>query len=153
MEVTVATLDAATRALSALDNFARRTADIPSVAPDPTAVAAFRTRMDDDLDTPGVIADVADLRRRVNGLLDAGDAAGAAPLAAAVTEITSVVGLGQVLGSPQLSGIGTLVATAIVERDRARADRDFATADRIRASLEAEGWVVEDTPGGTRVHR
>jgi len=41
----------------------------------------------------------------------------------------------------------------VSRRDTARAGRDFATADAIRAELEAAGWVVEDTPGGTRVHR
>ncbi len=149
MEVTVATLDATTRALSALDDFARRTAELSPTAPDAAAMAAFRTRMDDDLDTPGVIADLADLRRRANALLDARDDVGAAPLAAAVTEITGVLGL-------ELRGAATLppdVAARLVARDEARDRRDWAAADGIRASLEADGWVVEDTPGGTRVHR
>src|SRR3712207_3474081 len=93
LEVTADTVDAATRALSTLDDFARRTAELPSVPSDPAALGRFRARMDDDLDTPGVVADVADLRRRANALLDAGDVQGAAPLAAAVREITGALGL------------------------------------------------------------
>jgi len=149
MEVTVATLDAATRAVLALDDFARRTADLAPTASDAAAMSMFRKRMDDDLDTPGVIADLADLRRRANALLDARDDRGAAPLAAAVTEIAGVLGL-------ELRGGATHppdVAARLVERDEARDRRDWAAADGIRASLEADGWVVEDTPGGTRVHR
>jgi len=149
MEVTVATLDAATRALSALDDFARRTSELALGPSDPVAIEAFRARMDDDLDTPGVIADLADLRRRANALLDARDDLGAAPLAAAVIEITGVLGL-------ELRGAATLppdVAARLVERDEARDQKDWAAADSIRAGLEADGWVVEDTPGGTRVHR
>jgi cysteinyl-tRNA synthetase len=37
--------------------------------------------------------------------------------------------------------------------DQARADREFGRADQIRAELEAEGWRVENTAEGTRVHR
>jgi cysteinyl-tRNA synthetase len=37
--------------------------------------------------------------------------------------------------------------------DAARAAKDYATADRIRADLQAEGWIVETTAGGTTVRR
>jgi cysteinyl-tRNA synthetase len=33
-------------------------------------------------------------------------------------------------------------------RERARRERDWATADRLRDELGADGWVVEDTPEG-----
>ncbi|MFM9083257.1 MAG: hypothetical protein ACKOQ7_05130, partial [Actinomycetota bacterium] len=37
--------------------------------------------------------------------------------------------------------------------DAARASKDFATADKIRAELQAAGWNVETTKEGTRVRR
>jgi cysteinyl-tRNA synthetase len=37
--------------------------------------------------------------------------------------------------------------------DSARADKDFATADAIRAELQAAGWTVETTKAGTTVRR
>ena len=33
-------------------------------------------------------------------------------------------------------------------RQRARAERDFETADRLRAEIEAAGWEMRDEPGG-----
>jgi cysteinyl-tRNA synthetase len=41
----------------------------------------------------------------------------------------------------------------VAERDRTRAAGDYPRADAIRRELEAEGWVVEDGPEGTRLHR
>jgi len=40
---------------------------------------------------------------------------------------------------------------ACVLRDQARADKDWATADRLRDELQAAGFEVRDTPQGTQV--
>lgn len=38
------------------------------------------------------------------------------------------------------------------QRDQARADKDFATSDKLRDKLKEMGVILEDTPQGTRWH-
>ena len=45
------------------------------------------------------------------------------------------------------------VAELARRRDEARAAKDWATADALRDELQAQGWRVEDGPGGTEVRR
>jgi cysteinyl-tRNA synthetase len=149
MEVTPTTIGQAEAALGRLDALARR-AGTAEAEPDPAAVEAFRAAMDDDLDAPRAIADVFELTRRANTLLDAGDGTGAGPLVAAVRELAGVLGL--VLGGDEAAPPEE-VAALVRRRDEARAARDWAAADAARDELVAAGWLVEDTPAGTRVRR
>ena len=143
-------LEAAGRSLAGLDGFAARTAGLPGDAvADADVLSEFRAAMDDDLDTPRASALLFDTVRRANAAIDAGDVGLAAVLAAAVREICAAVGL-------RLAGPAEVPA-AVLERagalDAARAAKDFATADAIRAELQAAGWTVETTRDGTTVRR
>jgi cysteinyl-tRNA synthetase len=45
------------------------------------------------------------------------------------------------------------ILSKMAERSEAKKNRDFATADRIRDELKAEGIILEDGPGGTTWRR
>jgi len=141
-------IDAAVNALAGLDSFASRAAGVAASEPDAAVLARFRERMDDDLDTPGATALLFDTVRRANIALDASDPA-AASLVAAVREMCNAFGL--------VLNAGGEVPAETAERatalDAARAAKDYATADAIRAELQAAGWTVETTKAGTTVRR
>ena len=48
---------------------------------------------------------------------------------------------------------GSIIEARIAERAEAKNNRDFATADRIRDELKAEGIILEDGPSGTTWRR
>lgn len=148
LEVNKDTTDDASRALERLDALARRARTLPDATPDQTSLDEFRQAMDDDLDTPRVVALLFTLVGRANQAADEDDEATAARWAATALEIAGAVGL-------ELHGEAGEVAEEILvlarRRDEARAARDWATADALRDAITAAGFVVEDTPGGTRV--
>jgi cysteinyl-tRNA synthetase len=41
----------------------------------------------------------------------------------------------------------------VKQRELARKNRDFATADKIRQQIILLGWIVEDTPFGTKIRK
>jgi cysteinyl-tRNA synthetase len=168
IEVTRETIADAESGLARLDEMARRfrignlLADGPVVDPavagtavrddiDAAAVARFRDRMDDDLDTPGALAILFELVRAANSAGDAGDAAAADRAAATAALLGASFGLA--FGSAGSADVDPATAELVRRRDEARTARRWDEADTLRGQLEASGWVVEDGPDGTRVRR
>ena len=152
LEVSPGTTADAAAALERLDNLARRAgeAGLDEAEPDEASLDAFRQAMDDDLDTPAAMALVFDLVRRANVALDAGAPDVAAPLVAAVREVTAAVGLVLAAGDDAPDAAS---AALVARRDEARSAHDWAAADAARDELVASGWVVEDAASGTRIRR
>jgi cysteinyl-tRNA synthetase len=99
---------------------------------------AFFDALADDFNTPAALAAAHEWINEANRREDVGDEH--------LREMLGVLGLDTLLddapGPPE-----ELVALAR-RRDEARAERDFATADRLRDELRAAGWEVRDGPSG-----
>src|SRR5690606_31140464 len=117
---------------------------------------AFAAAMDDDLAVPEALAVLHERVRAGNAALDTEDLDAAATIRAEVIAMTDVLGINP--HAPQWRSDGdqaeaqvlaTLVEQLLDERQRARAEKDFAAADRIRDALAAAGVLIEDTPTGS----
>ena len=141
-------IDAAVNTLGGLDSFAARSQHVAIADPDPDVIARFRAFMDDDLDTPSASALLFETVRRANTALDASDASAPA-LVAAVRSMCVAFGL----DLKQASDVPAETLKMAADLDAARAAKDFATADALRAALQADGWIVETNKAGTTVRR
>ena len=141
-------IDSSVKALARFDGVARRFGQVSATA-DATVLEAFRKVMDDDLNTPAAMAIVFDAITQANAAADAGDEARAHELVAAVCSIAEAVGLTFAVGDEVPADIAAKAAAL----DAARAAKDFAAADALRAELQAGGWTVETTKAGTTVRR
>ncbi len=166
IEVTPETLADAEKALERLDTLARRFAlpDLLAASArgyvvagegdaadvDGDALAAFRARMDDDMDTPGALAGIFELASAANSAADTGDEEGARHLAHTAAVLAAALGLAVRGGAAE---VDEAAAQLVAARDEARQAKDFARADALRDELVALGWTVEDTPSGTAIRR
>jgi len=120
--------------------------------PDPAFVAA----LEDDLNTPKALAALFDLSHAANR-----SESSEARVQAAAQLRASAEWLGLLSVEPEqwfTAGSDTKLGNAAIdqllaERHAARAQKDFAAADRIRDELAAQGISIEDGAGGTRWRR
>ncbi|MFN3218217.1 MAG: cysteine--tRNA ligase [Acidimicrobiales bacterium] len=150
MELSDAAMAGATGGIDRLDAFARRMAAAgvePADHSDAAAVDAFVAAMDTDLGTPDALAVIFDQVSAGNAALDAGDHDAAAVASATVAELCGVLGI--VGAAEREAGEDDAeIDELLAQRQQARADRDFATADAIRDTLAERGIEIEDTPTG-----
>ncbi|WZH35655.1 MAG: cysteine--tRNA ligase [Microbacterium enclense] len=115
--------------------------------------AAFAAAMDDDLGVPQALAVLHETVRAGNVALDADDLEAAIAAHRAVAAMLGILGLDA--GEPAVAtgsseaALDALVHEMIAQRAQARADKDWAAADRIRDAIAAAGITLEDTPAGT----
>ncbi|MEO6715906.1 MAG: cysteine--tRNA ligase [Novosphingobium sp.] len=107
---------------------------------DEAHAARFRAAMDEDFNAPAAMGVLFELVGEVNR--------GSSPaLARQLVLLAGILGLGlpEAVADPEGEAIQALVEA----RSAARAAKDYAEADRIRAELDSKGVIIDDTPNGT----
>ena len=150
-----ALIEQSVRTLDRLYGTLRDLADIELAVGDADIPAAIEAALDDDINTPAALAELASL---------AAAARKAEGVQARTEAKRALLGAGRALGLLQQSpeawfargadGSDDARIQALVdERNAAKKARDFARADALRDQLAAEGIVLEDTPQGVRWKR
>jgi cysteinyl-tRNA synthetase len=124
----------------------------------------FDAAMEDDLNTPEAVAALFEVAGRAGREISARpEAAGEfGSLAGAIEEVMTIFGFD--LAREQATEVeGILIRYSekpeeevlqqTAARERARREKDWATADRLRDELHADGWAAEDTSEGPILHR
>ena len=114
----------------------------------------FADALDDDMNIPRALAVLHEQTRAGNAALAAG--ADAAEYANAVWAIANVLGLislmnldGSGASGAEHQALDALIHTILEQRASARAEKDWATADRMRDVLAAAGITVKDGAQGS----
>ncbi len=140
-------LEDAARSVERVRDFVRR---LDGNAPEPEALAPYAERffaaLADDFNTPAAREALFSWIAEGNRRLDAGERLGVGRL----REMLWTLGLEDLLevdhGQPDADA-----ERLLAEREQARAERDFATADARRDELASRGWEVRDTPEGPQL--
>lgn len=109
---------------------------------------AFNERMDDDLNTADALAALFDLVRDINTLSKDSSRETLVKTAEIFDTMTNVLGL---LYNRKSDEIPAEVQELADRRQAARAAKDWALADELRAKLDGMGYVVEDTKEGPKI--
>jgi cysteinyl-tRNA synthetase len=111
-------------------------------------LAEFDAALCEDLNISKGLAVCFDFIREVNKIGDM-NSTEAAGLLDTIGKIDSVLGVLETADEEVPSNIKELAE----KRKAAKLNKDFKSADALRVQITAEGWTIEDTPGGYRIKR
>ena len=148
-------LEEARVAIERVEAFLSVTSEL--MAPDPQERRVpqdFADALDDDMNIPRALAVLHEQTRAGNAALAAG--ADASECANAVWAMANVLGLislmnldGSGASGAEHQALDALIHTILEQRASARAEKDWATADRMRDVLAAAGITVKDGAQGS----
>jgi cysteinyl-tRNA synthetase len=148
------TLDDARRKLDRLYGAIRKVDVFKDGLAESEPPASVIEALEDDLNTPKALAEMFELARTLNKTEDAKTRQ---MLAAQLIAAGKVVGLLENDPNEWFSGTGDLSADEIdallKQREEARAEGDYAAADKIRDDLADRGITIEDGASGTSWRR
>lgn len=144
----------AATAFERIEGFVRRASEVAGEVELNKVPQSFADAMDDDLGVPQAIAVIHENVTEGNKLLSEDKEVTA--VLTSVRSMLSVLGLDPVQWSSAENSdsltntIDNLVSNMLAQRESARAQKDFATADSIRDALLEAGIEIEDTAQGAR---
>ena len=112
--------------------------------------ARFIEAMDDDLNTADAISVLFDLARDINTHLNASTQPSKELCQYALEMFNRLADVLGLLYSRKTQSLDEEIEALIARRSKARAEKDWATADRIRDELKARNVVLEDMPQGIK---
>ncbi|ABE55778.1 cysteinyl-tRNA synthetase [Shewanella denitrificans OS217] len=124
-----------------------------TAAPADEYVTKFKSAMNDDFNTPEAYSVLFDMVREINRLKTT-DMGAASALGVSMKQLADVLGIVSVDIETFFKGSGSddevaEIEALIVERNRARTEKDWAAADVARDRLNQLGVVLEDGENGT----
>lgn len=121
-----------------------------------TVPERFQQALDDDLGVPQALAVVHERVRDGNTALDDGEPVAVTEAFGDIAVMTGLLGIDPLdpawtgnTGGPEAEALDRLIGALIKQRAQARAEKDWAGADRIRDALAAAGIAVADGADGT----
>ncbi|WP_315311143.1 cysteine--tRNA ligase [Rothia dentocariosa] len=148
-------LEEARVAIERVEAFLAATSELMAPNPQERRVPQeFADALDDDMNIPRALAVLHEQTRAGNAALAAG--ADASEYANAVWAMANVLGLtslmnldGSGASGAEHQALDALIHTVLEQRASARAEKDWATADRMRDVLAAAGITVKDGAQGS----
>jgi len=113
----------------------------------------FLANMDDDFNTAGAMAELFELARQCNIYLKEGYPFNKTLLEQLLGFYAEADSILEILDLQPPEMPEQSIIEAIAQRDQARRNKNWAAADRIRDELLVKGYILEDTPHGTRWKR
>lgn len=160
LNFTFAGLDAAAKSLERIGDFIVRLRQITSMKSSgeveshlKKAELLFTEALSDDLNISPALAALFDLVREINTLCDADkvskeEAHKTLYFLEKIDQVLAVLPL-----NTQQEEIPLELQKLFAEREKARAAKDWKTADKSRDAILASGYLIEDTPHGARLKR
>ena len=114
----------------------------------------FFDALAEDFNTPMALASLFEWVREANRRTGEGAGETARVGDAELREMLGVLGLGDLQParvSGDLAALDPEAVALLQQREQARAERDFQTADRLREELRARGWEIRDGSDGAEL--
>ena len=110
----------------------------------------FDAAMDDDLNTADALGAIFELVKDANVSLTSISAKAA--IQAALDSLLAICGVLGILSKDE-NAIPEKIQKMLDERAEARKNRNWSRSDELRDAIKAEGYTVEDTKQGQKIHR